>query len=143
MGEVYRARDSRLGREVAVKVLPESFAKDEDRLRRFEREARAASALSDPHIVTVYDVGREGEAPYFVCELVEGSDLRGRIDAGPMPVRKALELAAQIASGLAAAHEKGIVHRDLKPENIPGSASRGSSSCRRIRRASRESRPCS
>ena len=73
MGEVYRARDSRLGREVAVKVLPESFAKDEDRLRRFEREARAASALSDPHIVTVYDVGREGEAPYFVCELVEGS----------------------------------------------------------------------
>jgi len=118
MGEVYRARDSRLGREVAVKVLPESFAKDEDRLRRFEREARAASALSDPHIVTVYDVGREGEAPYFVCELVEGSDLRARIDAGPMPIRKALELAAQIASGLAAAHEKGIVHRDLKPENI-------------------------
>ena len=118
MGEVYKARDSRLGREVAVKVLPESFAKDEDRLLRFEREARAASALSDPHIVTVYDVGREGDAPFFVCELVEGNDLRARIDAGPIPVRKALELAAQIASGLAAAHEKGIVHRDLKPENI-------------------------
>ena len=118
MGEVYRARDTRLGREVAIKVLPESFARDEDRLLRFEREARAASALNDPHIVTVYDVGREGETPFFVCELVEGSDLRARLDAGPLAARKALELAAPIASGLAAAHEKGIVHRDLKPENV-------------------------
>ncbi len=118
MGEVYRARDSRLGRDVAIKVLPDSFAMDEDRLRRFERESRAASALSDPHIVAVYDVGREGETPFIVCELVEGSDLRARMDSGPLPARKALELAAQIASGLAAAHEKGIVHRDLKPENV-------------------------
>ncbi|MGH9440819.1 MAG: protein kinase domain-containing protein [Thermoanaerobaculia bacterium] len=118
MGEVYRARDSRLGREVAVKVLPAGFAKDEDRLARFEREARAASALSDPHIVTVFDVGREGDTHYFVSELVEGSDLRHWIERGPVPVKKALEIAEQIASGLAAAHEKGIVHRDLKPENV-------------------------
>jgi len=118
MGEVYRARDTRLGREVAVKVLPPAFAGDPDRLVRFEREARAASALSDPHIVAVYDVGREGGTNYFVSELVEGSDLRTRLETGGLPTRKALELAEQIASGLAAAHEKGIVHRDLKPENI-------------------------
>jgi Tol biopolymer transport system component len=118
MGEVYRARDTRLGRDVAVKVLPELFARDPDRLVRFEREARAASALSDPHIVAVYDVGREGETNYFVSELVEGSDLRTRLETGGLPTKKALELAEQIASGLAAAHEKGIVHRDLKPENI-------------------------
>jgi Tol biopolymer transport system component len=118
MGEVYRARDTRLGREVAIKVLPDSFAADPDRAARFEREARAASALSDPHIVAVYDVGHDGDTHYFVSELVDGSDLRSRMDSGPMPVRKALELAEQIASGLAAAHEKGIVHRDLKPENV-------------------------
>ena len=118
MGEVYRARDTRLGREVAVKVLPETFARDPERLARFEREARAASALSDPHIVAVFDVGREGETHYFVSELVEGSDLRSRLESGGLPVRKSLELAEQVASGLAAAHEKGIVHRDLKPENI-------------------------
>jgi eukaryotic-like serine/threonine-protein kinase len=118
MGEVYRARDTRLGRDVAIKVLPEEFAKDSDRLNRFEREARAASALSDPHIVAVYDVGREGETHYFVTELVEGSNLRSHLDSGGLPVRKAIELAGQIASGLAMAHERGIVHRDLKPENI-------------------------
>ena len=118
MGEVYRARDTRLGREVAIKVLPEAFARDPERLTRFEREARAASALSDPHIVAVFDVGREGETHYFVSELVEGSDLRSRLESGGLPVRKSLELAEQVASGLAAAHEKGIVHRDLKPENI-------------------------
>ena len=118
MGEVYKARDTRLGREVAVKVLPQTFARDPERLTRFEREARAASALSDPHIVAVYDVGREGETHFFVSELVEGSDLRSRLESGGLPAKKALELAEQIASGLAAAHEKGIVHRDLKPENI-------------------------
>src|SRR5689334_6450789 len=118
MGEVYRARDTRLGREVAVKVLPQTFARDPERLVRFEREARAASALSDPHIVAVYDVGREGETHFFVSELVEGSDLRSRLESGGLPAKKSLELAEQIASGLATAHEKGIVHRDLKPENI-------------------------
>ncbi len=118
MGEVYKARDTRLGREVAVKVLPQLFARDPDRLTRFEREARAASALSDPHIVAVYDVGREGETHFFVSELVEGSDLRHRLESGGLPMKKALELAEQIALGLAAAHEKGIVHRDLKPENV-------------------------
>jgi eukaryotic-like serine/threonine-protein kinase len=118
MGEVYKARDTRLGRDVAIKVLPQAFAADPDRLVRFEREARAASALSDPHIVAVYDVGREGETHYFVSELVEGSDLRNRLELGGLATKKALELAEQIASGLAAAHEKGIVHRDLKPENI-------------------------
>jgi serine/threonine protein kinase len=118
MGEVYRARDARLGRDVAVKVLPEAFARDPDRLMRFEREARAASALSDPHIVAVYDVGREADVHFFVSELVEGTDLRTRLESGGLPARKALELAEQIASGLATAHEKGIVHRDLKPENV-------------------------
>jgi serine/threonine protein kinase len=117
MGEVYRARDTRLGRDVAVKVLPPAFARDADRLVRFEREARAASALSDPHIVAVYDVGRDAETHFFVSELVEGTDLRSRLESGGLQTRKVLELAEQIASGLAAAHEKGIVHRDLKPEN--------------------------
>jgi serine/threonine protein kinase/Tol biopolymer transport system component len=118
MGEVYRARDTRLGRDVAIKVLPEEFAKNTERLRRFEGEARAASALSDPHIVTVFDVGEALGVHYFASELVEGSDLRNLIDSGGLPVRRVLELAEQIASGLAAAHEKGIVHRDLKPENV-------------------------
>jgi eukaryotic-like serine/threonine-protein kinase len=115
---VYRARDTRLGREVAVKVLPQALARDPERILRFEREARAASALSDPHIVAVYDVGREGETHFFVSELVEGSDLRHRLESGGLATKKALELAEQIAIGLAAAHEKGIVHRDLKPENV-------------------------
>jgi WD40 repeat protein len=118
MGEVYRARDARLGREVAVKVLPEEFSGDPDRLRRFEREARAASALSDSHIVAVYDVGESGGTHYFASELVEGSDLRRLLDRGPLPTRRVLELAEHVASGLAAAHEKGILHRDLKPENV-------------------------
>ena len=117
MGEVYRARDTRLGRDVAIKVLPEAFASDPERLRRFEGEARAASAISDPHIVTVFDVGREGGTSYIASELVVGGDLRSLMGE-PMSIRKALDLAEQIASGLAAAHEKGIVHRDLKPENI-------------------------
>jgi serine/threonine protein kinase len=118
MGEVYRARDTRLGRDVAIKVLPEQFAQDPERLRRFEGEARSASALSDPHIVTVFDVGEANEIHFFAAELVEGSDLRSLLDGGALPVKKALDFAEQIASGLAAAHEKGIVHRDLKPENI-------------------------
>src|SRR5512134_327158 len=118
MGEVYRARDTRLGREVAVKVLPEKFAQDPERLRRFEGEARSASALSDPHIVTVFDVGEANGIHFFASELIEGTDLRSLIGGGGLTVRKAIDLAEQIASGLAAAHEKGIVHRDLKPENI-------------------------
>jgi Tol biopolymer transport system component len=108
----------RLGRDVAIKVLPEELARDPERLRRFEGEARAASALSDPHIVTVFDVGEENGVHFFATELVEGSDLRHLLDGGALPLKKVLDLAEQIASGLAAAHEKGIVHRDLKPENI-------------------------
>jgi eukaryotic-like serine/threonine-protein kinase len=118
MGEVYRARDTRLGREVAIKILPENVAGDSERLARFEREARSASALSHANVVAVYDVGREGETFYFVTELVEGGDLRDLLDRGPVSLKRALELSAQIASGLAAAHDEGIVHRDLKPENI-------------------------
>jgi Tol biopolymer transport system component len=118
MGEVYRARDTRLGREVAVKVLPASFSSDADRLRRFEQEARAASALNHPNIVTLHDIGTNEGAPYVVTELLEGETLRSRIAAGPLSPRKATEYAIQIAQGLAAAHEKSIVHRDLKPENL-------------------------
>jgi hypothetical protein len=118
MGEVYRARDIRLGREVAIKVLPEAFASDPERLRRFEGEARAASALSDPHIVTVFDVGAERGINWFASELVEGTDLRALLGGDPIPIRRTIDLAEQMASGLAAAHERGIVHRDLKPENV-------------------------
>ncbi len=122
MGEVYRARDSRLGREVAVKVLPAAFAADTDRLRRFEQEARAAGMLNHPNILTVHDIGaaspENGRAPYIVSELLEGETLRERMNSAAMPVRKAIDYAQQIARGLAAAHEKGIVHRDLKPENL-------------------------
>ena len=117
MGEVYRARDARLERDVAVKVLPGSFASDPQRLSRFEQEARAAAALNHPAILAVYDIGSHAGAPYIVSELLEGSTLRDRI-AGPLPVRKAIEYGVQLAHGLAAAHEKAIVHRDLKPENI-------------------------
>jgi len=118
MGEVYRGQDTRLGRQVAVKVLRPEFAADAERLLRFEREARAASALSDPHIVTVFDVGSDGGRNYYVCEFVDGTDLRALLGDRPQPLRKVLDWAEQVASGLAAAHEKGIVHRDLKPENI-------------------------
>ncbi|MGO9123439.1 MAG: protein kinase domain-containing protein [Terriglobales bacterium] len=118
MGEVYRARDSRLGREVAIKVLPSSFSRDPERLRRFEQEARAASALNHPNILTVYDVGMHDGAPYLVTELLEGANLRDRLHDGALPPRKAIDCAVQIAQGLAAAHDKGIVHRDLKPENV-------------------------
>ena len=117
MGEVYRARDTRLGRAVAVKVLPASVAEDEGRRRRFEEEARAAGALNHPNVLAVYDVGRENGVFYVVSELLEGQTLRDHLD-GPLPIRKATDYAIQIAHGLAAAHGKGIVHRDLKPENL-------------------------
>ena len=118
MGEVYRARDTRLGRDVAVKVIPEALGKDADALSRFQREARSAGALSDAHIVAVHDVGRMDETAYIVTELVDGGTLRDLLDRGRLPIRRVLEISAQIAEGLAAAHEKGIVHRDLKPENV-------------------------
>jgi tetratricopeptide (TPR) repeat protein/TolB-like protein len=118
MGEVYRARDTRLGRDVAIKVLPAEFASDPDRLRRFEQEARAVAALDHPNILAIHDVGTHEGAPYLVTELLEGETLRDRIQAGPLPPRKAVEIGVHIAQGLAAAHEKGIVHRDLKPGNV-------------------------
>src|SRR5712692_6434001 len=118
MGEVWKARDARLGREVAIKVLPASFSADEDRLRRFEQEAKAAGLLNHPNITAVHDIGVHEGAPYIVTELLEGETLRERLAGGPLPQRKALDFAGQIAQGLAAAHEKGIVHRDLKPENL-------------------------
>jgi len=118
MGEVYRARDPRLDREVAIKVLPEEVAADPDRLRRFEREARAAGALSHPHILAVHDVGSHDGRPFVVTELLEGETLRERLEDAALPHHKAVEYALQIARGLAAAHDKGIVHRDLKPENL-------------------------
>jgi Tol biopolymer transport system component len=118
MGEVYRARDSRLGRDVALKILPASFATDTDRLRRFEQEARSVAALNHPNILAVYDIGQQDGAPYLVSELLEGESLRAVLDGGAMPQRKAIESGVQIAHGLAAAHDRGIVHRDLKPENI-------------------------
>jgi eukaryotic-like serine/threonine-protein kinase len=118
MGEVYRARDPRLGRDVAIKVLPPGFAADSDRLRRFEAEARAVAALNHPNVIAVYDVGSDAGRPFLVTELLQGETLRGRLLEGPLPPRLAIELAVQIARGLAAAHDTGIVHRDLKPENV-------------------------
>ncbi|HTS38600.1 MAG TPA: protein kinase [Candidatus Solibacter sp.] len=118
MGEVYRARDSALGRDVAVKILPTAFSADADRLRRFKQEAQAAAALNHPNILTIYHIGEQDGAPYIASELLEGESLRQRLQAGPLPVRKAVDYAIQMARGLAAAHDKGIVHRDLKPENI-------------------------
>jgi dipeptidyl aminopeptidase/acylaminoacyl peptidase/predicted Ser/Thr protein kinase len=118
MGEVYRARDTRLAREVAVKVLPADLASDTERLKRFEREARAASALNHPNIVTIYDIGSEGGVSYIAMERVEGQTLREILTLGLMAVKKLLTIAPQIAEGLARAHEAGIVHRDLKPENV-------------------------
>src|SRR5438105_2059847 len=118
MGEVYRARDSRLGREVAVKVLPEAFASRPDRQARFEREAKAVAALSHPNILAIHDYGTDGAVTYAVMELLEGETLRGRLSRGPLPWREAVEIGGAVADGLAAAHAKGIVHRDLKPENL-------------------------
>ncbi len=119
MGEVYRARDTRLNRDVAIKILPASFSADPDRLQRFAQESRAAAALNHPNILSIYDIGEDRGAPYVVSELLEGETLRDRLRNGPLSsTRKAIDYAQQIARGLAAAHEKGIVHRDLKPENL-------------------------
>ncbi|HZM60922.1 MAG TPA: serine/threonine-protein kinase, partial [Vicinamibacterales bacterium] len=118
MGEVYRAHDDRLGRDVAIKVLPASFAADADRLSRFEHEARAAGALNHPNVLAIYDVGTHDGAPFVVSELLEGETLRDHLTGTALPHRKATDYGLQLARGLAAAHEKGIVHRDLKPENI-------------------------
>ncbi|HKC25724.1 MAG TPA: protein kinase [Thermoanaerobaculia bacterium] len=118
MGEVYRAKDTRLEREVAVKVLPDSFAKDEAALARFTREAKAVAALSHPNILAIFELGQQNGTAFAVTELLEGETLRERLAGGALPQRKAVDLAVQIANGLAAAHEKGIVHRDLKPENL-------------------------
>ena len=118
MGEVYRARDTRLGRDVAVKVLPAVFSADLDRLRRFEQEARVLSALSHPNLLAIYDVGTQDGIHFLVSELLEGVSLRQRLNEGPLPLRKAVDYAVQTANGLGAAHGKNIVHRDLKPDNI-------------------------
>src|SRR5579871_2944460 len=118
MGEVYRARDTRLNRDVAIKILPASFSADPDRLQRFAQESRAAAALNHPHILSIYDIGEDRGAPYVVSELLEGETLRDRLRGGALSSRKAIDYAQQMARGLAAAHEKGIVHRDLKPENL-------------------------
>jgi eukaryotic-like serine/threonine-protein kinase len=118
MGEVYRARDARLNREVAIKVLPAAFARDPERLRRFQQEAQAVAALNHPNILAIHDFGEHEDSPYIVSEFLEGDTLRDRMRPGRLPVRKATEYGEQVARGLAAAHEKGIVHRDLKPENI-------------------------
>src|SRR5438309_2660404 len=117
-GQGHRALDTLLRREVEVKFLPKFLSKDPDRLRRFEQEARAASQLNHPNVVTVHDFGTHGGAPYVVQELLEGETLRERLRTGALPARKAVEYGIQVARGLAAAHEKGIVHRDLKPENL-------------------------
>jgi eukaryotic-like serine/threonine-protein kinase len=118
MGEVYRARDSRLRRDVAIKVLPLLLSNDLDRLRRFEQEARAAAALNHPNIIAVFQIGTHEGAPYLVSELLEGGTLREQLKRAPLPLRNVIDLGVQVARGLAAAHEKGIVHRDLKPENL-------------------------
>jgi serine/threonine protein kinase len=118
MGEVYRARDHQLNRDVAIKVLPDAFSRDADRRRQFEHEARLAGGLNHPNILAVYDVGVEGGASYIVTEVLKGETLEQRIDGRPLPVRKAVDYAVQIASGLAAAHEHGVIHRDVKPSNL-------------------------
>ncbi|HWO28991.1 MAG TPA: serine/threonine-protein kinase, partial [Candidatus Acidoferrum sp.] len=118
MGEVYRARDTRLDRDVAIKVLPELVSADPERLQRFEVEAKAAAALNHPNILAVYQMGTYAGVPYLVSELLEGKSLAETVRRGPLPLRKAIDYGVQIAQGLAAAHEKGIVHRDLKPDNL-------------------------
>jgi eukaryotic-like serine/threonine-protein kinase len=118
MGEVYRARDARLDRTVAIKILPASFSADHDRMQRFAQEARAAAALNHPNILSIFDIGDEKGSPYVVSELLEGETLRERLRNGPLSSRKTIDYGLQVARGLAAAHEKGIVHRDLKPENL-------------------------
>src|SRR5712692_10530555 len=118
MGEVYRAKDPRLGRDVAIKVLPASLSQDADRLRRFEQEARSASALNHPNIITIHEIGTADSTSYIAMEFVDGTSLRELLAAGPLPTKRLLEVGVQIAEGLAKAHGAGIVHRDLKPENV-------------------------
>ncbi len=118
MGEVYRARDEKLNRDVAIKLLPPDFSEDADRLYRFEQEAQAAGALNHPNILAVYDVGVHDRAPYVVAELLDGETLRDLLDQRQPATRKSIDYAIQLAHGLAAAHDKGIVHRDIKPDNI-------------------------
>src|SRR5687767_10910865 len=118
MGQVYRAVDSRIGRAVALKVLPRAFSSDPDRLRRFEQEARAAGMLNHPNLLTLFEFGSHDGAPFMVAELLEGETLRAALSQGPMRASLAIEIASAIAEGLAAAHDRGIVHRDLKPENV-------------------------
>src|SRR5262245_20893424 len=120
MGEVYKGRDMRLDRDVAIKVLPDAFANDRDRVARFEREAKAIAALSHPNVLAIHDTGIDGGRTFVVTELLAGETLRDRLtsSAAALPVRKAIDIAIHVARGLAAAHEKGVVHRDLKPENV-------------------------
>ena len=118
MGEVWRGKDTRLDRSVAVKILPAAFAEDEERRQRFEREAKAISSLNHPHICTLFDVGHEGDAHFLVMELLEGEVLADRLQKGPLPLDQVVKLGAQVAEALSAAHKQGIVHRDLKPGNV-------------------------
>jgi serine/threonine protein kinase len=118
MAEVYRARDTRLGRDIALKVVNEALASDPDLVRRFEQEARIAGSLNHPNLVTVYDFGHHEGSPYFVTELLEGESLGRRLSRGRIPLRTALDWGAQMAHGLAAAHARGVVHRDVKPDNV-------------------------
>jgi serine/threonine protein kinase len=118
MGEVYRARDTKLGREVAIKVLPEHFADDEERLARFEREARTLAALNHPNVAQIFGVDQVDETCFLVLELVPGESLEERLRRGPLPLEEALDVCRQIAAGLEAAHEAGVIHRDLKPANV-------------------------
>ena len=117
MGEVYKARDPRLARDVAIKVLPRSFAADASRVQRFEQEARAVAALSHPNILAIFDIG-SGETPYLVTELLDGETLRALVDRGPLATKRTTDIALQFVAGLTAAHSRGIIHRDLKPDNI-------------------------
>src|SRR3989441_7636332 len=118
MGEVYRAKDSKLKREIAIKVLPEAFSQDAERISRFQREAEVLASLNHPHIAAIYDLGSFGDSRFLVLELVEGDTLGDRIARGAIPLNEALSIASQIAEALEAAHEKGVIHRDLKPANI-------------------------
>src|SRR5689334_23897591 len=118
MGEVYRARDPRLNRDVAIKVLHAAVAADAERLRRFTAEAQAVAALNHPNVLTIYEVGTQGEHPFIATELLEGATLRATLEAGALPLSKAIDYARQTAAGLAAAHAKGVAHRDIKPENL-------------------------
>src|SRR5262245_65785911 len=118
MGEVWRARDSRLGREVAIKLLPPHFADDEERLKRFEREARTLASLNHPNVAQIFGVDQVGDTCFLVLELVEGESLEERLKRGPLPLDEAIDFCRQIAEGLEAAHEAGVIHRDLKPAHV-------------------------